>query len=73
MMNTAISEAELLYWSIFETVADGLIIIDLKTGHQPLSSASGNSWITYNGEVYNYKKIAQELPITLKTNSDTLN
>jgi PAS domain S-box-containing protein len=32
MMNTAISEAELLYWSIFETVADGLIIIDLKTG-----------------------------------------
>jgi PAS domain S-box-containing protein len=32
MMNTAISEAELLYWSIFETVADGLIIIGLKTG-----------------------------------------
>ncbi len=31
-MNTAISEADQLYWNIFETASDGLIICDLKTG-----------------------------------------
>jgi PAS domain S-box-containing protein len=31
-MSTEISEAELLYWNIFETATDGLIISDLKTG-----------------------------------------
>jgi asparagine synthase (glutamine-hydrolysing) len=30
-----------------------LSIIDLTTGHQPMSDGGGN-WITYNGEVYNY-------------------
>ncbi|MCU0237073.1 MAG: asparagine synthase (glutamine-hydrolyzing) [Acidobacteria bacterium] len=38
-----------------------LSIIDLTTGHQPLSSRSGNSWITYNGEVYNFPELRQEL------------
>ena len=31
-MNTAIPEAEQLYWNIFETATDGLITNDLKTG-----------------------------------------
>ena len=35
-----------------------LSIIDLTTGHQPLLSRSGNSWITYNGEVYNFPRVA---------------
>jgi asparagine synthase (glutamine-hydrolysing) len=30
-----------------------LSIIDLTTGHQPMSDGGGN-WITCNGEVYNY-------------------
>ncbi|MBE0664350.1 MAG: asparagine synthase (glutamine-hydrolyzing), partial [Candidatus Aminicenantes bacterium] len=38
-----------------------LSIIDLATGHQPLSSQSGNSWITYNGEVYNFSELRSEL------------
>ncbi|HLP62809.1 MAG TPA: asparagine synthase (glutamine-hydrolyzing) [Candidatus Deferrimicrobium sp.] len=38
-----------------------LSIIDLKTGHQPLSSYSQNSWITYNGEVYNFPGLREEL------------
>jgi asparagine synthase (glutamine-hydrolysing) len=38
-----------------------LSIIDLATGHQPLSSQSGNSWITYNGEVYNFPELRREL------------
>ncbi len=51
-----------------------LSIIDLQTGHQPLSSQSGNSWITYNGEVYNFKELRQELQsmgFQFKTQSDT--
>lgn len=38
-----------------------LSIIDLTTGHQPLPSYSGNSWITYNGEVYNFPELRKEL------------
>ena len=38
-----------------------LSIIDLSTGHQPLTSYSKNSWITYNGEVYNFKELREEL------------
>lgn len=51
-----------------------LSIIDLATGHQPLVSQSGNSWITYNGEVYNYPELRQELVgrgCTFRTQSDT--
>jgi len=38
-----------------------LSIIDLSTGHQPLCSQSGNSWIAYNGEVYNFLQLRREL------------
>jgi PAS domain S-box-containing protein len=31
-MSTAISKAELLYWHVFDSVTDGLIIADLETG-----------------------------------------
>ena len=51
-----------------------LSIIDLSTGAQPMSSATGSLWITYNGEVYNYRELRQELialGFEFRTNSDT--
>jgi asparagine synthase (glutamine-hydrolysing) len=51
-----------------------LSIIDLKTGDQPMSSDDLNKVIVFNGEIYNYIELREEL-ITLghsfKTNSDT--
>jgi|APSaa5957512622_1039677.scaffolds.fasta_scaffold08642_4 asparagine synthase (glutamine-hydrolysing) len=39
-----------------------LAVLDLSPlGHMPLKSAQGESWITYNGEVYNYKEIKNDL------------
>ncbi|MDP3767544.1 MAG: asparagine synthetase B, partial [Dehalococcoidia bacterium] len=39
-----------------------LTIIDLsRAGRQPLSNAEGTSWITYNGEVYNYRALRDDL------------
>lgn len=39
-----------------------LAIIDLNaTGHQPMCDVDVNVWITYNGEIYNYKEVKIEL------------
>lgn len=39
-----------------------LSIIDIgDTGHQPMADHSGRWWITFNGEIYNYIELAQEL------------
>src|SRR5258708_31551003 len=39
-----------------------LSIIDPSpAAHQPMASADGAVWITYNGEVYNFAEIRQEL------------
>ncbi len=51
-----------------------LSIIDLDTGHQPLDSASGDCWIAYNGEVYNFQTIRSQLSsagVQFKTRTDT--
>jgi asparagine synthase (glutamine-hydrolysing) len=37
-----------------------LSIIDLTTGDQPMRDGAGN-WISYNGEIYNYIELRQEL------------
>lgn len=34
-----------------------LSIIDLQTGHQPLSNEDGSVWIVFNGEIYNYQEL----------------
>jgi asparagine synthase (glutamine-hydrolysing) len=39
-----------------------LAIIDLSPrGHQPMRSASGRYWLTFNGEIYNYRELRDEL------------
>src|SRR5882724_13468608 len=39
-----------------------LSIIDPSpAGHQPMASADGTVWISYNGEIYNFAEIRQEL------------
>jgi asparagine synthase (glutamine-hydrolysing) len=48
-----------------------LAIIDLSTGNQPMSDGAG-SWISYNGEIYNYIELRAELGgAGFKTTSDT--
>src|SRR5437660_10208596 len=39
-----------------------LSIIDLSpAGHQPIAGADGAVWLTYNGEVYNFAALREEL------------
>lgn len=39
-----------------------LSILDLSdTGHQPMCNTEGKTWITFNGEIYNYIEIREEL------------
>lgn len=48
-----------------------LSIIDLDTGAQPMQDEGGN-WITFNGEIYNYIELRNELaPQKFLTASDT--
>ncbi|MBX2860073.1 MAG: asparagine synthase (glutamine-hydrolyzing) [Vampirovibrio sp.] len=52
-----------------------LSIIDLsEAAHQPMASGSGRFWMTYNGELYNYRELREELKtkgFTFTTQSDT--
>ncbi len=51
-----------------------LSIIDLTTGHQPLSNEDGSVWITFNGEIYNFQELRERLEKKghqFRTNSDT--
>ncbi|MGH9470401.1 MAG: asparagine synthase (glutamine-hydrolyzing) [Terriglobia bacterium] len=38
-----------------------LSIIDLETGDQPLSNETGNVTLVFNGEIYNYRELREEL------------
>src|SRR5437773_2464754 len=51
-----------------------LSIIDLAGGHQPMSDGQEMVWVTFNGEIYNYKELRAELQNKghqFRTNSDT--
>ena len=38
-----------------------LSIIDIRTGHQPLSNEDGSIWIVFNGEIYNHGELRRDL------------
>lgn len=51
-----------------------LSIIDLTTGQQPLSNESGDLWVVFNGEIFNYVELREELLShghRFRTQSDT--
>lgn len=51
-----------------------LSIIDLNTGQQPISNENQKIWIVFNGEIYNYRELKQDLikkGHQFKTGSDT--
>jgi asparagine synthase (glutamine-hydrolysing) len=51
-----------------------LSIIDLATGNQPMCDPSGRHWLSYNGEIYNYRELRRLLEsdgVRFRTTSDT--
>lgn len=51
-----------------------LSIIDIEGGHQPMANEDGSIWTVYNGEIYNYKALKEELEKKghrFSTSSDT--
>jgi asparagine synthase (glutamine-hydrolysing) len=38
-----------------------LSIIDVSSGHQPISNEDGTVWIVFNGEIYNYRELRRDL------------
>ncbi len=51
-----------------------LSIIDLAGGHQPLANEDETVWITFNGEIYNYRELRAELESRghrFRTSTDT--
>ncbi|TLE16357.1 asparagine synthase (glutamine-hydrolyzing) [Helicobacter apodemus] len=48
-------------WDIFLGHRRLSIIDTTPAGHQPMSDLSKNLWVSYNGEIYNFKEIRTEL------------
>jgi asparagine synthase (glutamine-hydrolysing) len=51
-----------------------LSIIDIETGQQPMAGSDRSVWITYNGEIYNFRELRTELVArgyNFATQSDT--
>jgi len=51
-----------------------LSIIDVRTGHQPITNEDENIWIVYNGELYNHRELRKDLEARghhYRTQSDT--
>jgi asparagine synthase (glutamine-hydrolysing) len=64
-----------IYLSPFAVIGNvRLSIIDLEGGQQPMSDSTGRYWIVFNGEIFNYKELRDELiskGVAFKTCSDT--
>lgn len=64
-----------IYNSTFATIGNlRLSIIDIEGGQQPLSDQTGRYWIVFNGEIFNYPELRDDLigkGIIFTTHSDT--
>src|ERR1700730_17500808 len=65
-------------WTERESIAglghSRLAVIDLKNGQQPMASTDGRFHTVFNGEIYNYRELGQELEghgYVFRTQSDT--
>jgi len=38
-----------------------LAVVDPENGHQPMTNRDGSIWVTFNGEIYNFVELRQEL------------
>jgi asparagine synthase (glutamine-hydrolysing) len=51
-----------------------LAILDIAGGAQPMGTAEGSAWVTYNGELYNFVALRRSLErrgVAFRTRSDT--
>ena len=51
-----------------------LSVVDLATGHQPLSNEDGSVWVVFNGEIYDFEHLRRDLEARghrFRTRSDT--
>jgi asparagine synthase (glutamine-hydrolysing) len=51
-----------------------LSIIDVSDGHQPMTNEDGTIWVVFNGEIYNFSRLREDLlrrGHTFRTRSDT--
>jgi asparagine synthase (glutamine-hydrolysing) len=64
-----------IYYSPYATLGNvRLSIIDIGGGQQPLPDHSGRFWIVFNGEIFNYKELREDLEKkgnVFRTMSDT--
>ncbi len=66
-------------YGMFRDARAGLVharlsIIDLTSGQQPLANEDGSLWIVFNGEIFNYVELREELEALghrFRTRSDT--
>ena len=51
--------------------ATRLAVVDLAHGHQPMTSADGRYVLVFNGEIFNYRALRNELDYPFQTHCDT--
>ncbi len=64
----------LLTWTACGIGMRRLSIIDLASGHQPISNEDGSVWVVFNGEIYNYRDLRarpHRARTPFRTHSDT--